>query len=347
MGKAEGVKISQGFMEFWKNRKFFLSTEGSEIEQEIIESGGGISAHAINGDDMQVRSYPNSFRGQFGTRGYELIRELDFLEHAERVAEEASQLLSAPQCPSGEYVLVLDGNQLGLQIHESIGHPTELDRILGMEASFAGTSFIAPDDIGKLQYGSPIMNITADATLPGGLGTFGYDDEGTPAQKIPMVREGILTGLLTSRETAYHLGLPSSNGTARASGWNRIPLIRMTNINIEPGEGTLEDIIRETGEGLFMSTNRSWSIDDKRLNFQFGCEIAWEIKNGKLGRIFKNPNYMGITPEFWATLDWVAGPGDWIIWGTPNCGKGQPGQTAHVGHGASPARFRNVKVGIR
>ena len=346
MGRTGNVRVSQGFMEFWKNCKVFLSTEGSEIEQEIIECGGGISAHAMDGNDMQVRSYPNSFRGQFQTRGYELIRELELTEHAGRIAEEASRLLDAPPCPSGEYTLVLDGNQLALQIHESIGHPTELDRILGMEASFAGTSFIKPEDTGSLRYGSPVMNITADATYPGGLGSFGYDDEGVPAQRFSIVREGILEGLLTSRETATRIGPAASNGTARADGWNRIPIIRMTNINIEPGEGTLEDLIGDTDDGIFMSTNKSWSIDDKRLNFQFGCEIAREIKNGKLGRIFKNPTYTGITPEFWASLERVAGPGEWKLWGTPNCGKGQPGQTAHVGHGTSPARFRNVKVGV-
>jgi TldD protein len=198
-----------------------------------------------------------------------------------------------------------------------------------------------------------VVNITADATLPGGLGTFGWDDEGVPAQRVDIVKEGLFVGYMTSRETArqllkllgpspYVTGL--SNGTMRASGWNRIPLIRMTNVNLLPGTWRLEDLIADTDEGIFMDTNRSWSIDDKRLNFQFGCEIAWEIKGGKLTRMLKNPIYTGITPEFWRSCDAVCNADHWVIWGTPNCGKGQPSQLAHTGHGAAPARFRNVRV---
>jgi len=346
MGKIRDVKIAEGSMDFWETEKLFVNSEGTEILQHIIESGGGISAYAIGEGELQRRSYPNSFGGQYETRGYELIEEIDLLNNAQRVAEEASALLDAPQCPSITTTLILDGSQVALQVHESIGHPIELDRILGMEASYAGTSFISIGDRGKLKYGSKIMNVSADATLPGGLGSFGYDDEGVPAQRIEVIREGVLQNFLTNRETAYILG-ETSNGTCRADGWGNIPLIRMTNINLESGEGTLEDLIRDTEDGIFMSTNKSWSIDDRRLNFQFGLEIAWEIKNGKLMGILKNPNYTGITPEFWSSLDAVCGPGEWRIWGVPNCGKGQPGQIAHVGHGTAPARFRNVRVGVR
>ncbi|MBC7321434.1 TldD/PmbA family protein [bacterium] len=346
MTKVKDVKIAEGSMDFWETEKFFINSEGTEIFQHIIESGGGISAYGIREGDVQRRSYPNSFGGQYETRGYELIEEINLLDNAQRIAEEASALLDAPECPSMVTTLILDGSQVALQVHESIGHPTELDRILGMEASYAGTSFISVNDRGRLKYGSKIMNITADATLPNGLGSFGYDDEGVPAQRIDIVKEGILVGFLTNRETAYVLG-ETSNGTCRADGWKNIPLIRMTNINLEPGTGTLEDLIKDTDEGIFMCTNKSWSIDDKRLNFQFGLEIAWEIKNGKLTRILKNPNYTGITPEFWGSLDAVCGPSEWKIWGVPNCGKGQPGQLAHVGHGTSPARFRNVRVGVK
>lgn len=346
MGRIKDIKIAKGSMDFWETEKLFINSEGSEIFQHIIESGGGISAYAIREGEVQRRSYPNSFGGQYETRGYEVIEEIDLLSNAQRIAEEASALLDAPQCPSTVTTLILDGSQVALQVHESIGHPIELDRILGMEASYAGTSFISIKDRGRLKYGSKIMNVTADATLPGGLGSFGYDDEGVPAQRVEIIREGILQDFLTNRETAIVLG-KTSNGTCRADGWKNIPLIRMTNINLEPGEGTLEDLIRDTEEGIFMSTNKSWSIDDKRLNFQFGVEIAWEIKNGRLTRILKNPNYTGITPEFWSSLDAVCGPSEWKIWGVPNCGKGQPGQLAHVGHGTSPARFRDVRVGVR
>lgn len=346
MTRVKDVKIAEGSMDFWETEKFFINSEGTEVFQRIIESGGGISAYGIREGDVQRRSYPNSFGGQYETRGYELIEEINLLENAQRIAEEASALLDAPECPSMVTTLILDGSQVALQVHESIGHPTELDRILGMEASYAGTSFISVNDRGRLKYGSKIMNITADATLPNGLGSFGYDDEGIPAQRVNIVKDGILVGFLTNRETAYILG-ETSNGTCRADGWKNIPLIRMTNINLEPGTGTLEDLIKDTDEGIFMCTNKSWSIDDKRLNFQFGLEIAWEIKNGKLTRILKNPNYTGITPEFWGSLDAVCGPSEWKIWGVPNCGKGQPGQLAHVGHGTSPARFRNVRVGVK
>lgn len=339
------VKISEAFLGSYKTAKTFASTEGSYIEQEIVECGAGIAATAIDGGVVQVRSYPNSFRGNFATKGYEWIEELALESRAERVAEEAAQLLSAKPCPSKITTLILDNSQLALQIHESIGHPIELDRILGTEASYAGTSFLKPEMVGNFKYGSDKVNIVADATFPGGLGTFGYDDEGINAQRVPIIAHGILVNLLTSRETAHHLG-KESNATMRADGWNRIPLIRMTNISIEPGEWTLEGMIADTEEGLFLSTNRSWSIDDKRINFQFGTEIGWEIKSGKLGEMVKNPTYTGITPTFWNSCDAVANRDQWQMWGTPNCGKGEPGQVAHVGHGAAPARFRNVQVGV-
>jgi TldD protein len=343
--KNKRVKISEAFSGSYKTEKTFASTEGSYIEQEIVECGAGISATAIEGGEIQVRSYPNSFRGNFATQGYEWIETLALEDKAERIAEEASQLLLAKPCPSKTTTLILDSSQLALQIHESIGHPIELDRILGTEASYAGTSFLKPEMVGHFKYGSGLVNIVADATCPGGLGTFGYDDEGIKAQRVPIISQGMLVNLLTSRETAHHLGR-ESNGTMRADGWNRIPLIRMTNINLEPGDWTLEQMIADTEEGLFLTTNRSWSIDDKRINFQFGTEIGWEIKNGKLDEMVKNPTYTGITPKFWDSCDAIANRDHWQMWGTPNCGKGEPGQVAHVGHGAAPARFRNVQVGV-
>ncbi|MGZ3560164.1 MAG: TldD/PmbA family protein [Thermodesulfobacteriota bacterium] len=339
------VRISEAFLGSYKTEKTFASTEGSYIEQEIVECGAGVAATAIEGNEVQVRSYPNSFRGNFSTQGYEWIEKLALQEKAERIADEAAQLLSAKPCPSKTTTLVLDSSQLALQIHESVGHPIELDRILGTEASYAGTSFIKPEMVGHFKYGSELVNIAADATCPGGLGTFGYDDEGIKAQRVPIISQGTLINLLTSRETAHHLE-KGSNGTMRADGWNRIPLIRMTNINLEPGDWTLEQMISDTEEGLFLTTNRSWSIDDKRINFQFGTEIGWEIKNGKLSEMVKNPTYTGITPKFWGSCDAIGNRDHWQMWGTPNCGKGEPGQVAHVGHGTAPARFRNVQVGV-
>ncbi len=346
MRKVAGLTVARGDLEFLRERKVFASTEGSFIEQEIVESGGGLEATATAGAEVQRRSYPNSFGRHQGTAGWELIEAMALVENAPRIAEEAVALLTARPCPSGVTTIILDGTQAALQVHESCGHPIELDRVLGYEASYAGTSFLTLDKLGHFRYGSEHVNITADATTPGALGTFGFDDEGVPAQRVPIVRNGIFVGYLTSRETARAIGQARSNGTMRASSWNRIPLIRMTNINLEPGTWKLDDLIADTDEGIFMAVNRSWSIDDRRLNFQFGTEIAWEIKDGKLGQMLKNATYTGITPQFWASCDAVCGRGNWVVWGTPNCGKGQPSQMAHVGHGAAPARFRNVQVGI-
>ena len=300
---------------------------------------------ATDGKDAQIRSYPNSFRGQFGTAGFESVEGLDLVSHSSQIAEEAVALLTAKQCPQGEFDVILGSPQLALQIHESCGHPVELDRVLGYEASFAGTSFMTLDQLGKLKYGSKIVNITADATTPGGLGTFGFDDEGIPGQRTPIIKNGIHVGYLTSRETSFVLN-QKSNGTMRADSWLVSPLIRMTNINLEAGEWDLEDLIADTKNGILMSVNKSWSIDDKRINFQFGCEVGWEIKNGKRDRMFKNPTYTGITPKFWQSCDAICNKKYWQVWGTPNCGKGEPMQRMYVGHGTAPARFRKVKVGL-
>jgi len=343
--RKPGVRVAQAFFSAYDTRKLFASTEGARIEQHIVETGGGIAASAVAESDVQVRSYPNSFRGNFATAGYEYFEGLDVVSHAERVAEEAVALLAAPQCPAGRRDIILAGSQLALQVHESIGHPIELDRVLGTEASFAGTSFLTPDKLDSLKYGSGLVNVVADATVPGGLGTFGYDDEGVPAQRSDVIKAGLFVGYLMSRETAPVLRR-RSNGAMRADGWEHTPLIRMTNINLLPGDWKLADLIADTEGGLYLDVNRSWSIDDHRLNFQFGTEAAWEITGGRLGQMYRNPTYTGITPEFWNSCDAVCGERHWRMWGTPNCGKGEPGQSAHVGHGAAPARFRNVQVGV-
>jgi TldD protein len=346
MGKVAGVTLRTSGMEFGRERKTFASTEGARIEQEIVDSGAGIEAMAFNDSEVQRRSYPQSAGGQHVTGGFEAVRALRLEDHAQRIAEEAVALLDAPQCPSGPMTLIIDSPQLALQVHESCGHPIELDRVLGMEASFAGTSFLTLDKLDHLQYGSEIVNMEADATAPGGLGTFGFDDEGVAAQKVPIVTAGRLVGYLTSRETAPIIGRRSM-GSSRASGWNVIPLIRMTNVNLRPGTaGTLDDLIADTSDGLFVSTNLSWSIDDRRLNFQFGTEIGWLIKDGRLTQMVKNPTYTGITPQFWGSCDAICSPEAWQLWGVPNCGKGEPMQTHGVGHGAAPARFRGVQVGV-
>ena len=345
MQEVEGIGLASGNMSFWDTNKWFASSQGHRIHQHLMESGGGFDATALGETETQRRSYPQSF-GQYETGGYETIRKWDYLGNAGRVAEEAAALLAAPQLDEAETSLILEGSQLALQIHESVGHAIELDRILGWEAAFAGTSHLDLNKLSSHRYGSALMNITADATLPGALGTFGYDDEGTAAQRVDIVREGIWVGVLSGRDSASIAGLPPG-GMVRADGHNRIPMVRMTNVGLLPGDTSLEEIIADTKDGVYMATNRSWSIDDKRLNFQFGCEIAWEIKNGKLGRMVKNPTYTGITPQFWGQLDRLAGGEEWIHWGTPNCGKGQPMQVARTGHSAAPGRFGSVRVGVR
>ena len=346
MARVAGVTLRTGSMEAGRERKTFASTEGASIEQELVEVGAGIEALAVSESEVQRRTYPQSAGGQHVTGGFEAIRDLRLAEHAQQIAEEAVALLEAPQCPSGEMTLIIGSSQLALQVHESCGHPIELDRVLGMEASFAGTSFLTLDKLDQLQYGSELVNIEADATAPGGLGTFGFDDEGVPAQKVPIVSAGRFVGYLTSRETAPIIGRRSM-GSSRASGWNVIPLIRMTNVNLRPGSaGSLDDLIADTPDGLFVTSNHSWSIDDRRLNFQFGTEIGWIIKNGRLAQMVKNPTYTGITPQFWGSCDAICGESEWNLWGLPNCGKGEPMQTHRVGHGAAPARFRGVRVGV-
>ncbi|MDI6809123.1 MAG: TldD/PmbA family protein [Candidatus Eisenbacteria bacterium] len=342
---VKGVKVAESTMQFWDEDCLFANSEGSLIEQRILQSGAGYSATAVNETEVQTRSYPNSFGGQYESCGYELISRFGLKENALRIGEEAVALLSAKQCEQKVTALILDGTQLSLQIHESCGHPTELDRVLGSEANYAGTSFMTLDKLGKLKYGSEIVNIVADATTPRGLGSFAYDDEGVPGKRNDLIKNGMFVGYMTSRETAQAIN-QRSNGTMRADGWHNIPLVRMTCINLLPGTWTLDDLIADTDDGIYMVTNRSWSIDDKRHNFQFGTEIGWEIKNGKLGAMVKNPTYTGLTTEFWNSCDAICNKDHWEIWGTPTCGKGQPPQTARTAQGTAPARFRKTRVGV-
>ena len=346
---VEGITLAETNLNFSREEQWFLSSEGADIHQTKLSTGAGYAAYAFAGNEIQKRSYPNSFGGQWQNKGYELIEELKLLENARRIAEEAVALHKADQCPEGKFDLILDSSQLGLQIHESVGHPIELDRVLGMEANFAGTSFLTLEKLHTLRYGSDLVNVVADARQEHGpgLGTFGFDDEGVAAQSISIITKGLFTGYLSSRETAALIGLQRSGGTLRAEGWNRLPIIRMTNVSLLPGEKplSLEQLIASTDRGILMQTNRSWSIDDKRYNFQFGCEIGWEIMNGKRVRMVKNPSYSGITTEFWNSLEAICSKDEWTLWGTPNCGKGQPQQVMGTGHGASPARFRGIKIG--
>ena len=342
MRRVPGIGFTEVRYDAQREWKTYAASDGSLVEQEITHVGAVIEANAVNGDDMQRRSYPDSA----AAGGYEWVRGLDLAGNGERVASEAMALLAAPQCPPMRTTVILHPSQLYMQIHESCGHPCELDRVYGTEASYAGTSFLTTDGLGTFRYGSELIDIVADATAPGGLGTFGWDDEGVAAQRVPLIEAGRHVGYLTSRETAPRIGR-QSGGAMRADGWNRIPLIRMTNINLLPRPGmSFDDIVADTDDGLLLATNRSWSIDDRRLNFQFATEMGWQVKDGKVGQLYKNPTYTGITYEFWGSCDAVADERSYTLFGTPNCGKGEPGQNGHVGHGASGARFRDVQVGV-
>jgi TldD protein len=339
------VNVTLAMVRAQRERKSLVTSEGVKVDQEIVECGGGIDAYASADDVSQVRSYPSQHAGVSAQSGWEFVLGLGLDTEAERVGDEVVALLRADECPAGVTTIVLSPEQTVMQVHESVGHPTELDRVYGTEAAYAGTSFLSPDDLGKLRYGSEKMNITSDATTPNGLGTFAFDDEGVPAQSEAIVEQGVLRGFLSSRETSARIGA-GVGGSMRADGWSRMPLVRMTNLHLDPGEGSFEDLLADVDDGLYLETNKSWSIDDKRLNFQFGTQVAWEIKKGKLGRMLRDATYTGVTPVFWGKLDAVAGPDEWRLFGLTNCGKGQPGQEAHVSHGASPTRFRDVQVGV-
>jgi TldD protein len=348
-GAPSPIRMATAQARSWRSRKLYLNTEGSHTWQETVFGGAGIKvvAEAECGGTVQ-RTWPMDFDGGLFAAGYESVAALDLVGNAERIREEVLALTTAPPCPAGRTTLLLDTPQLALQIHESCGHPTESDRAIGEEISLAGASFLTPDKLGRFTYGSAGVNLTADSRASGGLGTFGWDDEGVPARVTPLVARGVFVGYLSSRETAARLGLGRSAGCMRAESWNVPPIIRMINVSLEPdpaGPASLDELIADTKDGVLMTQNQSWSIDDLRLNFQFGCEAAWEVKNGKRTRILRNPIYTGSTPAFWRGCDAVGGPAAFRLWGLASCGKGDPIQAMAVGHGCPPARFTGVEVG--
>ncbi|HPF15897.1 MAG TPA: TldD/PmbA family protein, partial [Planctomycetota bacterium] len=275
--------------------------------------------------------------------GWEHIEAMQLVETAPRMGEEAAALCSAPPCPTGEFTMILGGSQLALQIHESVGHPTEADRIFDHEIDFAGSSFVRPEMVGTHRYGSDQVTLEANSQLAHGLDTRGWDDEGVPSQRWPIVDKGILKGLLTDREWASGAGDERSRGSSRAEGWYNPPIVRITNLSLLPGGWDLEALLADTEDGaLLVDGIRTWSIDQRRLNFQFTCQAAWEVQDGKPGRLYRQPTYQGSTPAFWAGCDAVCSPEHFQVFGVPNCGKGNPYQIAEMSHGAAPARFRGV-----
>jgi predicted Zn-dependent protease len=321
---------------------WFVSSNGSEVYQKFLLLETQYRATAQEGAIVQERSN-NGYLAHSYQGGWELFLEPDLWEKAQRVGEQAVELLTAEECPTTTTHLVLAPDQMMLQIHESIGHPLELDRILGDERNYAGGSFVKPSDFGQLSYGSELMNITFNPTVPGEFASYRFDDIGAPASKEYVVKDGVLLRGLGSLESQARMGVPGV-ACARASSWNRPPIDRMANLNLEPGTDSFSDLIGDIEQGVYMEANRSWSIDDQRYKFQFGCEYAKLIEKGKLTKTLRNPNYRATTTEFWHSLIRVGDRDTWEMYGTPNCGKGEPNQVIRVGHGSPACVFANVEV---
>jgi predicted Zn-dependent protease len=318
----------------------FVSSNGSDVKQKIVRTAVGISAVASSEKGQQTRSYGDDRSSQFGLDKLEVAH---FLTEAKRVAAEALELLDAEECPTETMDVIIAPDQMYLQIHESIGHPLELDRILGDERNYAGWSFVKPEHFGTLQYGSKLMNVTFDPTIEGQNASYFCDDIGAPATKEFLIKDGLLVRGLGSLESQTRLGLPGV-ASQRSTSWNRAPIDRMANVNLEPGTSTLEDMIKSVKRGIFMQSNKSWSIDDYRNKFQFGCEYARLIEDGKLTKVVKNPNYRGITAPFWNNLKMVGDQSTFEVGGLSNCGKGEPNQVIFVGHASPVCLFSNIEV---
>ncbi len=321
---------------------WFVSTNGSQLYQKLIMLETHLGAIAQAPGITQSRS-DNGYLAHSYQGGWERFQSAELWDRAERIGEQAVELLSAPDCPDTRTTLVLAPDQMMLQIHESIGHPLELDRILGDERNYAGGSFVRPQDFGTLVYGSPLMNVTFDATQVGELASYQFDDTGAPAERQYLIESGVLQRGLGGLESQARLQVPGV-ACARACSWNRPAIDRMANINLEPGDTDFETLISTIEQGVYMESNRSWSIDDQRHKFQFGCEYARKIEGGKLTTPLKNPNYRATTPQFWNSLSQVGDGKTLQTYGTPYCGKGEPNQLVRVGHASPVCAFENIEV---
>ncbi|MCX7015069.1 MAG: TldD/PmbA family protein [Candidatus Sumerlaeota bacterium] len=341
--KVKGVRKCHSHMQFKREWRLLANSDGSLIESETCTSGANYQATAVDESTAKRRNFSAYARNI----GYEHIRETPLLAEATRVGEEAVAQLKGKPCPVGRKDLVLHPSHLCLTMHESIGHATELDRVLGMEESLAGSSFATVDQLDSLRYGSPLMNVICDNTMPHGLASRGWDDDGVEAQRWPVIRDGILVDYQTSREVCHAIGATRSHGSCRADSWASIPIIRQSNLGLAPGTErlSLEELIGDTKDGIYIEGTGSFSIDQRRHNFQFGGDCFWEIKNGRKGAILKDVTYQAITTEFWGSLDAVCDERFWTPYGVTNCGKGDPQQIAQMTHGSAPARFRQISVG--
>jgi TldD protein len=342
LGGRPEVVVREAALSLRREERWHTSSEGLDVHQELTRTGAGLAATAVDAGQCERRSYPASFGGDFAGRGFEHVTEMRLVENGPRIRDEAIALCSASACPAGERDLILMGNQLMLQIHESVGHPTELDRALGAERDLAGGSFAQPAMLGNLRYGSEAVTLMADSTAAGGLDTRGWDDEGVASGRWPIVERGRFVGYHTNRDCAAAIGESSSRGAARAESWYHPPIVRITNLSLMPGEWKLEDLIADTQDAVLCDTVKTWSIDQQRINFQFTTELGWEIRDGKRTRLLRSPTYQGRTVDFWNSCDAVCDAQHWRLWGIANCGKGNPMQIAEMSHGAAPARFRKV-----
>ncbi|GHJ43093.1 peptidase C69 [Catellatospora sp. TT07R-123] len=339
------VAAGQAGINAKRQHRHYADTEGSRQHQHLLETGAMLVVTAAGHGDVQRRSYPNSFHGNTAGAGWEYLASLAMHDNAARVGEEAVALLTAPAAPRGFADVVIGAQQVSLQIHESAGHALELDRILGDEANYAGTSFIRAADVGSLRYGSAAVTIASDPTVPGTRGSFAFDDEGTPSRRAALIDRGIVANTLSTRDSAARSGL-ALTGAARSDGWAYLPVCFSTHVFLEPGDGgSLDDLLDRMGDGYYIDDNRSWSIDNQRLNFQFGTEVAYEVKRGRRGRLLRNFSYGGVTPQFWGSVEAVAGPSEFRSFGYP-CGKGEPKQWGFLSHGASPMLVRDLRIGV-
>jgi TldD protein len=342
-GASSKVWRTRAKLDFSREVSYLVTSQGTEISQTLTWTGLVMAVAVRRKGQVFQRTYPSG-HGDYGSGGYELIHAFMPMDAADRIVDEAIELLDAPPCDEKIMTVILDPSMVGMILHESLGHAIELDRALGDEADNFGPSFLRPDHLGEFRYGSDLVNIVADATREGAAATYGYDHEGVKAQTIPIVEQGMFKNYLMSRECAAELG-KQSNGTARASSWNRIPMVRITNLCLTPGEHTKEELISETDDGLYIETFKGCDIDDRRLSFSFTGERGWRIQNGRIVGLVKNPVIYGETPTFWRNCTGIAGPDEDRVVGISACGKGLPWQFIPTGQGGPPARFEQVQVG--
>ena len=340
---SDKVGKTEAKLDFRREVSYLVTSEGTEIRQALTRSGLAMAVMVEKEGQVFQRTYP-SRHGDCGSGGYELIHAFKPMDAAKRIVHEAIELVDAPSCHEGIMTVILDSSMLGMVLHETLGHGIELDRALGDESDNFGSSFLRPHHLGEFRYGSDLVNIVADATRAGAVATYGYDHEGVRAQKIPIVEQGVFKNYLMSRESAFQLG-KQSNGTALATSWNRIPMVRITNLCLMPGEYTKEQLISETDDGLYIETFKGCDIDDRRLSFSFTGERGWKIRSGKIVGLVKKPVIYGETPTFWRNCTGIAGPDEDRVVGIFACGKGLPWQFIPTGQGGPPARFEQVKVG--